>query len=138
MKKKEIFSKSSNICHSLTSKHQSKWLLYLKSAWKTLHCWTGILVQQGFGSNILNFDQLPFLSPLRYKKVTHLFRKPKAIAIECQPEIGWILTLMYPYLYVTKRGVLLGLEGLYRVKGTLGLKFILFQVGIQLELLWAF
>ena len=26
---------------------------------------------------------------------------------------------MYPYLYVTKRGVLLGLEGLYRVKGTL-------------------
>ena len=53
-----------------------------------LHCWTGILVQQGFGSNILNFDQLPFLSPLRYKKVTHLFRKPKAIAIECQPKIG--------------------------------------------------
>ena len=53
-----------------------------------IHCWTGILVQQGFGSNILNFDQLPFLSPLRYKKVTHLFRKPKAIAIECQPEIG--------------------------------------------------
>ena len=55
---------------------------------KHIHCWTGILVQQGFGSNILNFDQLPFLSPLRYKKVTHLFRKPKAIAIECQPKIG--------------------------------------------------
>ena len=43
---------------------------------------------------------------------------------------------MYPYLYVTKRGVILGLEGLYRVKGTLGLKFIKFWGGIQLELLW--
>ena len=29
---------------------------------------------------------------------------------------------MYPYLYVTKRGVLLGLEGLHRVKSTLGFK----------------
>ena len=45
---------------------------------------------------------------------------------------------MYPYLYVTKRGVILGLEELYRVKGTLGLQFTQFRVGIQLELLWAF
>ena len=45
---------------------------------------------------------------------------------------------MYPYLYVTKRGVLLGLEGLHRVKSTLGLELTQFGVGIQLELLWAF
>ena len=81
------------------------------------------------------FDQLPFLSPLRYKGVTYLFRKPKAIPIESKLEIGWILTLMYPYLYVTKRGVLLGLEGLHRVQSTLGLKFTQFWVCIQLELL---
>ena len=71
--------------------------------------------------NVFKFNRLPFPSPLRYKKVTYLFRKPKAIAIECQHDIGWILTLMYQY--ITKRGVLLGLEGLHWLKSTLGLKF---------------
>ena len=88
--------------------------------------------------NVLTFDQLPFLSPLIYKGVTYLFRKPKAIPIESKLEIGRILILMYPNLYVTKRGILLGLEGLHRVKSTLGLKLFQLWVGIQLELLWAF
>ena len=37
---------------------------------------------------VFKFNQLPYPSPFRYKKVTYLFRKPKAIAIECQPKIG--------------------------------------------------
>ena len=61
--------------------------------------------------NVFWFDQLPFLTPLRYKGVAYLFTKPKAIPIEIKLEIGWILTLMYPYLYVTKSGAFLGLKG---------------------------
>ena len=38
--------------------------------------------------NVLRFDQLPFLSPLRYKGVTYLFKKPKAVPIENKLEIG--------------------------------------------------
>ena len=54
--------------------------------------------------NVLKFDQLPFLSPLRYKGVTYLSRKPEAIPLESKLEIWCILTLMYPYLHVIKRG----------------------------------
>ena len=45
-------------------------------------------VQQGFGSNILNFDQLPFLSQLSQEEVTYLYRKPNAMPIESKPETG--------------------------------------------------
>ena len=61
--------------------------------------------------NDLKFDQLPFLNSLRYKWVTYLFRKPKAIPIESKLEIAWILTLMYPNLYITKSGAFLSLKG---------------------------
>ena len=46
-----------------------------------------------FGSNILNFDQLPFLSPLSQNGVTYLFRKPNAMPVESKPETGWISIL---------------------------------------------
>ena len=40
-----------------------------------------------------NFDQLTFLSPLRYEGVTYYFRKPKAIPIENKNKIRIIYTL---------------------------------------------
>ena len=42
----------------------------------------------GFDSNILNFDQLPFLCPLSQEGVIYLFRKPNAMPIESKPESG--------------------------------------------------
>ena len=47
----------------------------------------------GFGSSILNFDELSFLSPLSKEGVTYLFRKPNAMRMESKPETGLILTL---------------------------------------------
>ena len=47
----------------------------------------------GFGSSILNFDELLFLSPLSKEGVTYLLRKPNAMPIENKPETGQILTL---------------------------------------------
>ena len=43
----------------------------------------------GFGSSILNFDELPFLSPLRKEGVTYLFRKPNAMPkLKANPKLG--------------------------------------------------
>ena len=47
----------------------------------------------GFGSSILNFDELSFLSSLSKEGVTYLLRKPNAMPMESKPETGQILTL---------------------------------------------
>ena len=59
----------------------------------------------GFGSNILKFDQLPFLSPLSQEGVTYLFRKANAMPVEKNVKLGENSP------YVTKSGNFLGSFG---------------------------
>ena len=68
---------------------QEQWekLLHIRTLMKLQPCAIENL-RLGFGSSILKFDELPFLSPWSQKEVTYLFRKPNAIPIESKPETG--------------------------------------------------
>ena len=69
----------------LKSYRTSFWLKGLRNgSWTKLEVWKKhqFYFIEGTFFCTSNFDQLPFLSPLSYKEVTYLYRKPKAILNE--------------------------------------------------------
>ena len=81
-----------------------------------------------------NFDQLPFLSPLSYKEVTYLYRKPKAILNESSNQ-NWkhFIHSVSKLVWMKKYHFLLE-----PVFAHCGESYSNFECCFHLELLWAF
>ena len=76
------FGLSKEVCNSFLTQRAQKWQLVKVGSAKKPQFY---LIEGTFFCTS-NFDQLPFLTPLRQKKVTYHFRKGKTIPIESSNE----------------------------------------------------